>query len=370
MLLAVVLTSCLSDGACDFSVEQLRAVAEASKESVANVGAAALRSAHAEGLFNRFSRLRGVAVEDALDRIAVLRLVNVLVAEVLPLIDFGPSRAEWSLANRVSRLRHRLLYDTKEGLWRGIMLATMTNTHRPRVAINRARAIKGHESALYSILHRVVDVLVSVFVCDDVCLGGSDGGSAEGDPEGRRSVFGQLFRALHFLPPARLRTADRTWQADYVGEGSIDAGGPFRDSITHLCNDLQDTMLPLFVPCANAQGFGDNQDAWMPSPAAVSSLHLSMLAFVGKLMGVAMRAKHILNLNLSPLVWKLLVGTRLTCEDILDVDALTYEMIQKVRLAVRTGEVCACAFLFLFSHPCFCAVRARDCCLADECGGV
>ena len=152
-------------------------------------------------------------------------------------------------------------------------------------------------------------------------------------------MFGQLFRALHFLPPSRLRTADRTWQADLAGENSIDAGGPFRDSITHLCNDLQDTMLPLFVRCANAQGFGDNQDSWMPSPAAVSSLHLSMLAFVGKLMGVAMRAKHILNLNISPLVWKQLVGATLTAEDILDVDALTYEVIQKVRLSVRPAAV-------------------------------
>ena len=124
---------------------QVHAVGEASKPKVTdvNVSDTALASAYASGLFHRFSRLRGIPLNHALDRLASLRLVNVLVTDVLPLVDFGPSRAEWSLANRVARLRDRLLFSTKEGLWRGIMVATMTNSGRPGVAINRARALKG-----------------------------------------------------------------------------------------------------------------------------------------------------------------------------------------------------------------------------------
>lgn len=160
-----------------------------------------------------------------------------------------------------------------------------------------------------------------------------------GDPEGRRSVFGQMFRQLQFIPPAQLRQSGRTWHVSYLGEGSIDAGGPFRDSITHMCSELSSTMLPIFVPCANAQGFGENQDAWLPSPGARSSLHLSMLAFVGKLMGVSMRAKHILNLDLPPFVWKLLVGSEVTLEDLRDVDRLTSDVIKDTRAVVCGGGV-------------------------------
>ena len=162
-------------------------------------------------------------------------------------------------------------------------------------------------------------------------------------------MFGQMFRQLQFIPPAQLRQSGRTWHVSYLGEGSIDAGGPFRDSITHMCSELSSTMLPIFVPCANAQGFGENQDAWLPSPGARSSLHLSMLAFVGKLMGVSMRAKHILNLDLPPFVWKLLVGSEVTLEDLRDVDRLTSDVIKDTR-----AVVCGVGVLLLLLLLCSC----------------
>lgn len=46
----------------------------------------------------------------------------------------------------------------------------------------------------------------------------------------------------------------------------------------------------------------------MPNPGAMSTLQLSMFSFVGKLMGVAMRAKHVLNLDLPSIVWKQIAG--------------------------------------------------------------
>ena len=90
-------------------------------------------------------------------------------------------------------------------------------------------------------------------------------------------------------------------------------------------------MLPLFVRCANHAGFGDNQDRWVPNPSATSSLHLSMLSFVGKLMGVAMRGKHILNLDMAPITWKRLVGADVTSADLEDIDALTHSVLQSIR---------------------------------------
>lgn len=91
----------------------------------------------------------------------------------------------------------------------------------------------------------------------------------EGDPEGTRSVFGQLFRQLHFVPPSNLRRPGQAWSVTYLGEGGQDAGGLFRDSISHVCSDLQSPYVPLFMPCPNSRGFGDNQDKWVPIPSGM-----------------------------------------------------------------------------------------------------
>ena len=133
---------------------------------------------------------------------------------------------------------------------------------------------------------------------------------SEGDPSGSRSFFGQAFRQLHFISPTNLRTnSDYPWKVTYTGEEGTDAGGLFRDCITNMCLDLQSSYLPLFVPCPNSSGVGENQERWVPNPESVSSLDLSMFAFVGKMMGIAIRGQHTLNLDLPSVVWKQLVCT-------------------------------------------------------------
>ena len=48
----------------------------------------------------------------------------------------------------------------------------------------------------------------------------------------------------------------------------------------------------------------------------MSSLFLSMYQFVGKIMGVAIRGHHYLNLDFSSVVWKPLVGEKITRRDL------------------------------------------------------
>lgn len=154
-------------------LEALHTVAEGSSPKLADheVTTEAFAGAAAGGLFSRFAALMGTEIDDALGRLALLRLLNMIVGEVLPLIDFGPSRANWSLAHkyvihsmcvyhlffshrfdvprfRLSALRDRLFLGTKDGLWRGIMNATMARGGQPRVQINRAKSIKAHERTI------------------------------------------------------------------------------------------------------------------------------------------------------------------------------------------------------------------------------
>lgn len=83
-------------------LEALHTVAEGSSPKLADheVTTEAFAGAAAGGLFSRFAALMGTEIDDALGRLALLRLLNMIVGEVLPLIDFGPSRANWSLAHK------------------------------------------------------------------------------------------------------------------------------------------------------------------------------------------------------------------------------------------------------------------------------
>lgn len=194
---------------------------------------------------------------------------------------------------------------TKMYIFNRIILNTNTAHHRIPVRINRPRALRAKE---------------------------------RGDPDGSKSVFGQLYQQLHFLKPSALRGSGQLWSVEYLGEGGMDAGGLFRDSISHACADLQSPYVPLFIPCPNSKGFGDNQEKFVPNPSSNSSLHLSMFAFVGKLMGISIRGKHLLNLDFPSIVWKPLVGSKLERSDLEAIDTFSYKMFDEVANAhTRSG---------------------------------
>jgi hypothetical protein len=143
--------------------------------------------------------------------------------------------------------------------------------------------------------------------------GGTTAAPTTGATDGLRSCFGQMFRQLHFVSPQFLRCSpgQRVFGVEYEGEGGTDAGGLFRDLLSHVCRELQSDAVPLFIPCPNARaGVGINQvtslvmlvpvsliacrasqDGWVPSASASSALHVAMFAFVGKLMGLAVRGQ-------------------------------------------------------------------------------
>lgn len=75
----------------------------------------------------------------------------------------------------------------------------------------------------------------------------------------------------------------------------------------------------------------------MPNPVATSSLQLSMYSFVGKLMGIAIRGKHFLNLDLPSILWKQLVSSEITRSDVEAIDALAFTTIDQIKDAENQG---------------------------------
>ena len=76
------------------------------------------------------------------------------------------------------------------------------------------------------------------------------------DHEGVHSIFGQIMQSIKKSPKAkeafRVNSVDsQILKVEFKGEGSIDAGGPYRETLTNICNELQSAVLPLLIPTPN-----------------------------------------------------------------------------------------------------------------------
>ena len=58
------------------------------------------------------------------------------------------------------------------------------------------------------------------------------------DVNGTLSVFGQLYQRMKSAPPTSLRARERIFCTEFVGEGSQDAGGPYNEVMSMICEEL------------------------------------------------------------------------------------------------------------------------------------
>jgi len=62
-----------------------------------------------------------------------------------------------------------------------------------------------------------------------------------------------------------------------------DCGGGYSESITEMCDELQNGSLPLLIPTPNGRDdAGTNRDCFLLNPMAKSPLHMNMFRFLGK----------------------------------------------------------------------------------------
>jgi hypothetical protein len=76
----------------------------------------------------------------------------------------------------------------------------------------------------------------------------------KGDGETLLSQMHQRFKtqgANYFENFRRNNAEDRVWEAVFSGEGSIDDGGPYRESMENISNELTSGVLSLLVKTPN-----------------------------------------------------------------------------------------------------------------------
>ena len=154
----------------------------------------------------------------------------------------------------------------------------------------------------------------------------------EVDTEAQFSITGQIYRAMSAVTNQGYRNAERIYKINYRGEASIDAGGPYNESMSNICDELQSAFLHLFIPTANHAGnLGENREAWTVNPSATSQIDFELFGFIGKLMGAAIRTQNNLGLSLPPLFWKKLIHEPVTLADLRGVDVCQVQIIEMLK---------------------------------------
>jgi hypothetical protein len=147
-----------------------------------------------------------------------------------------------------------------------------------------------------------------------------------------RNCFVQAFEQVHAVRPSSLRLAGdgtRAFNVSYVNENGIDAGGVYREAVTEIVEDLHTQDFDLFILCPNGvHKINSNMDKYVPNCKNKSPLAIQMFEFVGKLMGLSLRTKATLPFHFPAFVWKGVVGTAITREDLEGVDAMTVQFLE------------------------------------------
>ena len=186
-----------------------------------------------------------------------------------------------------------------------------------------------------------------------------------------KSVFTQTYQQLKNVHPLSLRQRDRAWHVNFFGEHSVDAGGPYREVISQMLSELQNVSssmhsAQLFVPTPNARNdVGQWRDSFLPNPLYTCKHHhdlhkedggsnntlaksqnflmtnydeYGMYSFLGQLMGISLRTHNPMNINLPPLIWKLIIGQRPNREDLRDIDVHYIEYHDELLKLVHTKD--------------------------------
>ena len=258
---------------------------------------------------SRFKALNDVSPEILQWGTCILFAINKSFVTLTDFISFEPDVPELSLLKQIMEYRQFLLWNLKLVLWQDTLKSTYANA-------DNYQSITIDRLATYSLRGKTATVETL-----------------------NKSIFGQIFKRLHYIDPKMLRHKSKemggpygTWKVDFVGESSIDQGGPFRDTLTQCVTDLwaEHVMMLVKVP-NNRNNSGEfGRDKLVPNPENISDDHLQMWRFVGKIMGIALRINNPLPFDLPSLVWKILVSEEINRFDLKAIDESFYQINERI----------------------------------------
>jgi E3 ubiquitin-protein ligase HECTD3 len=138
------------------------------------------------------------------------------------------------------------------------------------------------------------------------------------------------------------KSVEQWWECKFIGEGIIDQGGGFRDSLSDIAEELcpntgldSPVPLPFFIRSPNQLQSDSNtfKDTFIANP---SCSMFEEYEFVGKIMGACLRSKETLALFLAPFFWKKLSGESISWRnDFVTVDSAQVKLLDSIEKCDR-----------------------------------
>ncbi|XP_074642491.1 E3 ubiquitin-protein ligase HECTD3-like [Tubulanus polymorphus] len=166
---------------------------------------------------------------------------------------------------------------------------------------------------------------------------------ASQDATSKNSVFMQIYDGLKrrdkFQKPLDYRWSvkhNQWWECKFLGEGIMDQGGGFRDSLSDLAEELCPSAsdvpvpLPFFIrsPNQSHEDSNVNRDVYIPNPSCKDFMKYH---WIGQLMGACFRSKENLVLSLPQFTWKQLGGETVTwSRDFVTIDTAEVKLIESM----------------------------------------
>ena len=121
------------------------------------------------------------------------------------------------------------------------------------------------------------------------------------------------------------------FEAKFAGEGSIDVGGPFRDTLANVMSELETETLPILIKTPNNRNnVGMNRECFMLNPASTSPIHSELFEFMGNFIGFSIRTKSAMNWHFPPSFWKQILEEPMTISDLEDYDTYSYQVLKDI----------------------------------------
>jgi hypothetical protein len=254
---------------------------------------------------SRYGRLMDRPIKDIRARAAVIQSFNDQLAPVIPFLDLMAHESSDRIGARLKSIRHLVLMSVKTKLMDSALRSTQGNSGTS-VTLDRYAAQQSKESRTIS-------------------------------PDSSQSCFVQVFHQLYGrVAPRNLRKSDRVFDAGWrggLGEGGVDAGGPYREALTTVCTDLFcEDQLDLFIRSPNGKDeVGETRDRFVPNPEYTSPQAIKMYEFCGMWMGISFRTKASLPFQLPSMLWKTLVGQTTDLSDVGEIDFDCVQRLKRIR---------------------------------------